>query len=288
MPLLGFGVYLIPAGAETERAVGAALATGYRHVDTAQAYGNEADVGRALRASGLARDEVFVTTKLASDRDDPEAELERSLERLGLDAVDLYLVHTPRGRAAARLAGDGAGPRARARPGASGSATSAPARSRVCSATATVPPAVNQVAVQPLPVPPPAARGMPGARGRARGVRPADPWARARRPGRGRGRRRHGRTPAQVLLRWSVERGVAVIPKSVREERIRENAAIFDFELGRRGSRPARSPRPHRRRRDRRRAPLVDVARADPSGATDGAEPGFGPARPLRRRSVKP
>jgi len=231
MPLLGFGVYLIPAGAETERAVGAALAAGYRHVDTAQAYGNETDVGRALRASGLARDQVFVTTKLASDREDPEAELERSLERLGLDAVDLYLVHTPRG-----------GPR-RAWPGMERALERGLTRSIGISnfsagevedllGAAVVPPAVNQVQFSPFRY-----RRRLLEACRAHGVELEaygslthgreldDPVVAAVAAD-------HGRTPAQVLLRWSVERGVAVIPKSVREERIRENAAIFDFELG--------------------------------------------------------
>ena len=231
MPLLGFGVYLIPAGAETERAVGTALEAGYRHVDTAQAYGNEAGVGRALRASGLGRDEVFVTTKFAAHSDDPAAELERSLERLGLDAVDLYLVHTPRG-----------GPR-RAWPGMERALERGLTRSIGISnfsagevddllGTAAVPPAVNQVQFNPFRY----RRGLleacrareveleaygPLTHGRELG----DPVVAAIAAG-------HGRTPAQVLLRWSVERGIAVIPKSVHEERIRENAAIFDFELG--------------------------------------------------------
>src|SRR5919112_4751145 len=97
IPLLGFGVWQVPDGRECEDAVKWALEAGYRHIDTAQAYGNEAGVGRALRDSGVPREEVFVTTKFNPGLSDPVAELEHSLERLGFDQVDLYLVHNPQG-----------------------------------------------------------------------------------------------------------------------------------------------------------------------------------------------
>ena len=97
MPLLGLGVWQVPDGPTCVQAVRSALELGYRHIDTAQAYGNEASVGRALRESGIARDEVFITTKFFPARTDPVAEVERSLQRLGVDAVDLYLVHWPEG-----------------------------------------------------------------------------------------------------------------------------------------------------------------------------------------------
>src|SRR5438105_3054508 len=90
LPRLGFGVWQVEDGPECEKAVGMALEAGYRHIDTAQAYGNEASVGRALRQSGLPREEVFLTTKFYPARKDPAAEAARSLERLGLDYVDLY------------------------------------------------------------------------------------------------------------------------------------------------------------------------------------------------------
>src|SRR5215208_5624664 len=94
IPLLGFGVWQVPDGRECEEAVAWALEAGYRHIDTAQAYGNEASVGRAVRESGVPRDEVFVTTKFFPGRKkDPEAEAQRSLERLGVDYVDLYIIH---------------------------------------------------------------------------------------------------------------------------------------------------------------------------------------------------
>ena len=95
LPMLGLGVWQVPDGATCERAVRWALELGYRHIDTAQAYGNEASVGKALRDSGVPRDEVFITTKFNPGRKDPVAEAEQSLRRLGVDQVDLYLVHWP-------------------------------------------------------------------------------------------------------------------------------------------------------------------------------------------------
>src|SRR5919108_6581103 len=97
IPLLGLGVWQVPDGAECVNAVRWALEAGYRHVDTAQAYGNEESVGRALRESGIPREDVFVTTKFHPRRDDPAREVEGSLRRLGVDEVDLYIIHWPRG-----------------------------------------------------------------------------------------------------------------------------------------------------------------------------------------------
>src|SRR5436189_401831 len=97
MPMLGLGVWQVPNGPECVNAVRWALELGYRHIDTAQAYGNEESVGQALRESGVPRAEVFITTKFYPARDDPAAEAERSLRRLGVDQVDLYLIHWPQG-----------------------------------------------------------------------------------------------------------------------------------------------------------------------------------------------
>ena len=97
MPMLGLGIWQVPNGPASVDAVRWALGLGYRHIDTAQAYGNEESVGKALRDSGLARDEVFITTKFYPGRDDPVAEARQSLRRLGVDQVDLYLVHWPQG-----------------------------------------------------------------------------------------------------------------------------------------------------------------------------------------------
>src|SRR6266446_7409872 len=99
MPLLGLGVWQVPNGPTTVNAVRWALELGYRHIDTAQIYGNEESVGRALRESGVPRDQVFITTKFNPSRKDAAAEVERSLQRLGTDYVDLYLVHWPQGGA---------------------------------------------------------------------------------------------------------------------------------------------------------------------------------------------
>src|SRR5256885_7619551 len=97
MPMLGLGVWLVPDGPECENAVRWALELGYRHIDTAQAYGNERSVGRALADSDVPREELFITTKFYPAREDPEREAEKSLERLGVDYVDLYIIHWPQG-----------------------------------------------------------------------------------------------------------------------------------------------------------------------------------------------
>src|SRR5258708_6373344 len=105
IPSLGLGVWQVPNGPTTVNAVRWALELGYRHIDTAQLYGNEESVGRALRESGVPRDQVFITTKFNPARKDPAAEAEHSLQRLGVDYVDLYLVHWPRGGATRALPG---------------------------------------------------------------------------------------------------------------------------------------------------------------------------------------
>jgi 2,5-diketo-D-gluconate reductase A len=230
MPFLGLGVWQVPDGPECANAVRWALELGYRHIDTAQAYGNERSVGQGLRESGVPRDEMFVTTKFQPRRDDPVAEAERSLERLGLDHVDLYIVHWPAG-----------GP-TRAWPGMERTREAGYARSIGVSnfgvddleqvlSTATIPPAVNQVQFSPYEY----REGLLDWCGRHGIVLEAYSTL-------GTGRylesetvarvaQRHARTPAQVLLRWCVERGVPVIPKSTRRARIAENAEILDFRL---------------------------------------------------------
>jgi 2,5-diketo-D-gluconate reductase A len=232
IPLLGLGVWQVPDGQETENAVRWALELGYRHIDTAQAYGNEESVGRALAASGVPRDEVFVATKFyprARSRD-PEAEIERSLRRLGLDHVDLYLIHWPEG-----------GP-TWAWPGMQRAHERGLARSIGISnfdvgeidallAEAEVRPVANQVQFSPFKY----------RRALLRACEERDIVLEAYSP-LTTGRKlddervaaiasRLGRTPAQVLLRWAVQRDIPVIPKSTKRERIEENAQIFDFEL---------------------------------------------------------
>jgi diketogulonate reductase-like aldo/keto reductase len=230
MPLLGLGVWQVAHGADTEQAVGWALESGYRHIDTAQAYGNEESVGRALRDSGVPRDQVFLTTKFYPARKDPEAEVQRSLERLGVDQVDLYIVHWPQG-----------GP-IWAWPGMERARQHGFARSIGVSnfsvselhqvmASAHIPPVVNQVQFSPFEY----------RHGLLEACRHRDVALEAYSP-LGTGRhlndpavteiaRRHDRTPAQVLIRWCLQRDAVVIPKSTHRERIIENAQVFDFSL---------------------------------------------------------
>jgi diketogulonate reductase-like aldo/keto reductase len=230
MPLLGLGVWQVPNGTECENAVRWALELGYRHIDTAQAYGNEESVGRALRDSGVPREEVFLTTKFYPRNRDPEAEARRSLERLGVDQVDLYIIHWPQ-----------RGP-TWAWPGMEAAHSSGYARSigvsnfsvqqlEEVTAVATSPPVVNQVQFSPFEY---RRRLLEACDERGIALEAYSPL------GTGRHLRdravteiaeRVDRTPAQVLLRWCLQRGTVVIPKSTHRERIQENGQIFDFVL---------------------------------------------------------
>ena len=230
IPLLGLGVWQVANGRECVDAVRWALELGYRHIDTAQAYGNEESVGQGLRESGVAREEMFITTKFSPSRQDPVAEAERSLERLGVDYVDLYIIHSPQG-----------GP-TWAWPGMERARELGYARSIGVSnfgvdeldqliAAATAMPVVDQVQFSPFEyrkvlLESCLERGITleaySTLGTGRHLR-SDTVAPIA--------QRHGRTPAQVLLRWCVERGIPVIPKSTHRERIAENARLFDFRL---------------------------------------------------------
>jgi len=230
MPLLGLGVWQVPDGPSCVQAVRAALELGYRHIDTAQAYGNEASVGRALRESGIPRDEVFITTKFQPDRRDPLRESARSIEQLGVDYVDLYLVHWPRGGATRAWPGMEA---ARARSYARTIGVSnfdADELDRVLDG-ASVAPVVDQVQFNPS-----AHRTALLDACTARGVAleaysPLGTGALLSDPVVAGVADRLGRSPAQVLLRWCVQRAIPVIAKSTHRHRIAENAQVFDFEL---------------------------------------------------------
>ena len=232
LPLLGLGVWQVRRGREAEDAVSWALELGYRHIDTAQAYGNEESVGKALRESGVAREEVFVATKFypGSKSRDPVAEAERSLERLGIDKVDLYLVHWPQGGPTWAWPGmEAAHERGYAR--SIGVSNFDVGELDAVLDEATVPPVVNQIQFSPFTH----RRGLLEA-GEARGVTleaysPLTTGRKLRDPRLAEIAARNGRTPAQVLLRWAVQRAIPVIPKSTKRERIAENAQLFDFTL---------------------------------------------------------
>jgi diketogulonate reductase-like aldo/keto reductase len=229
MPLLGLGVWQLRAGRPTEQAVLWALEAGYRHVDTARLYRNEESVGSAVAASGVPREELFIATKFHPRDPDLERAAEQSLRRLGLDYLDLYLIHWPTGdprrhwdemervteRGLARAVGVsnyGADDLAALRGGAQ-------------------PPLVDQVEFSPFQY----RRGLLRACEQAGIVLEAySPLTRGRdlrKPRVTAVAERVGRTPAQVLLRWAVQRGIPVIPKSANRERIIENSRIFDFSL---------------------------------------------------------
>lgn len=231
IPVLGLGVWQLPDGAATEQAVEWAFEAGYRHIDTATFYRNERGVGAALRRSGLPREQVFLTTKWLPVRRGPVAELQRSLERLGVEYVDLYLIHWPlpgRVRSGWR-AFEQLQERGLAR--AIGVSNFSASRLGRFLGSVRKPPVVNQMHISPLHFTPQllaycAAHAIvveaysPLERGRA----PRHPLIVAL-------AERHGRTPAQVALRWAVQHELVVIPKSGRRERIQENAGIFDFAL---------------------------------------------------------
>lgn len=230
MPLLGFGVWEIPDGSRTEDAVRWALEAGYRHVDTAQAYGNEASVGRALRAGGVPREEVFVTTKFFPGSRDPLREAEGSLERLGVDRLDLYLVHWPQGGATWAWPGMEAALERGLTRAIGVSNFDLDELAEVIGA-AHAPPLVNQVDFSPFSF---RRRLLAACEERGVTLEAYSPLTHGRElddPTVAEVARRVGRTPAQVMLRWAVQRGIPVIPKSTRRERIVENSRIFDFSL---------------------------------------------------------
>jgi len=234
MPILGFGVYQIPPE-DTERCVSDALEVGYRHIDTAAAYGNERAVGRAVAASGLPRDEVFLTTKLwihNSGEEGARRQLEKSIERLGVDRIDLYLIHQPFGdvyaswRAMERALADGL-------VRSIGVSNFHPDRLVDLIENNDVVPAVNQIETHPF-----FQRDRDQEVMREVGVQIESwgPFAEGKNglftnevlAGVGAA---HDCSVAQVVLRWLVQREVVVIPKSVRKERMAENFDVFGFEL---------------------------------------------------------
>jgi 2,5-diketo-D-gluconate reductase A len=234
IPQLGYGVWQVPAE-EAEQAVLTALKAGYRHIDTAAAYGNEEGVGRAVRASGLPREKVFVTTKLANGQHHrAEAAFEESLARLGLDYVDLYLIHWPMPqhdkyvqawKAMERIYRDG---RAKA---IGVSNFTVETLTRLMN-EADIVPSINQIELHPY-----FQQRQMREFHEANGIL-TEAWSPL---GQGRGllddpalrvlADKHCKTPAQIVLRWHLQIGNVVIPKSITPARIAENIDVFDFFL---------------------------------------------------------
>jgi len=235
MPWLGLGVFQVAGDAAAETAVRTAIEQGYRSIDTAALYGNERGVGRAIRAAGVPRDQLFVTTKVWNDdmrRDRVEAAFEESRRKLGLDYVDLYLLHwpvagkiTPSWQALERLHRAG-------RIRAIGVSNHLIPHLDELLAAAEVVPAVNQIEFHPYLQSRPLVEYC-----RAKGIQ-VEAWSPLMQAGAilhdpvlGGIAARHGKTAAQVILRWEVQGGVVTIPKSVHAARLAENADIFDFAL---------------------------------------------------------
>ncbi|MBM6402352.1 aldo/keto reductase [Phycicoccus sonneratiae] len=237
IPQLGFGVFQIDP-ADTVAAVTTALEVGYRHIDTAEMYGNEREVGEAIRRSGLPREEVFVTSKLNNGfhrPEDAERAFAETLEKLGLEQIDLFLIHWPlptlydgdyvsTWRTMASFVEDG-------RAASVGVSNFQPAHlQRIIDETGVVP-AVNQVEVHPF-LTNEAVRAADAEHGIA-----TEAWSPIAQGGVlddpviGEVAAAHGVTPAQATLRWHIERGDIVFPKSVTESRIRENFDLFGFSL---------------------------------------------------------
>lgn len=230
IPVLALGVWQVPNGDECVDSVRWALEAGYRHIDTAQAYGNEESVGEALRRAGLPRDEVFVTTKFMPSRKDPAAEAELSLKRLGLDYVDLYLIHWPQGGPTWAWPGMEKAQREGWARSIGVSNFSSAELGEVTSVAETAP-VVNQVQLSPFNY---RRRLLEEARRRNMVAEAYSPLGTGTHLGDAavhRVAQRVGRTPAQVLLRWCVQRDMVVLAKSTHRERIEENAGIFDFSL---------------------------------------------------------
>jgi diketogulonate reductase-like aldo/keto reductase len=230
IPTLGLGVWQVGNGRHCVKAVRWALELGYRHIDTAQAYGNEESVGRALRDSGIPRADVFITTKFFPGGNDPAAEVASSLKRLRVDYVDLYLIHWPqRGPTWAWPGMERAHALGYAR--SIGVSNFSVAELHELAAVASVAPVVNQVQISPFEY-----RRSLIRDDRERGIvtEAYSPLGTGTHLSNDAVRQvavRIGRTPAQVLLRWCVQHELVVLPKSTHRNRIEENAQIFDFTL---------------------------------------------------------
>lgn len=235
MPMEGFGVFQIPDATECEQAVSDALNAGYRLIDTAAAYFNEEAVGKAIKKSGLPREELFIVTKLwiqDAGYENAKKAFQTSLDKLGLDYLDLYLIHQPMNdyygswRAMEELYEEG-------KIRAIGVCNFHPERLADLCLYSKIAPMVNQVEIHPFFAQNEALKTM-----REFGVQPQawGPFAEGKfgifsNPVLTKIAEKHSKTVAQVVLRWNIQRGVVVLPKSVHKNRIEENLNIWDFEL---------------------------------------------------------
>ena len=233
-PRFGLGVYQSPPGQLTRKAVEYALKIGYRHIDTARIYGNESDVGTAIRESGIEREDVFVTTKLWNGDQGYEAALRacnESLKRLGLKYLDLYLIHWPVQNARAQswkalvqLLKDG-------KSRAIGVSNYTIHHLTGLLESSSVVPAVNQVEFSPFLYQKELLDYCEKHKIQLEAYSPLTQGDKLNHPTIRQIAKSHNKTPAQVMLRWGLEHKLVTIPKSIHEERIRENAQIFDFRL---------------------------------------------------------
>ncbi len=231
MPRLGLGVWLISSGKSCESAVRAALDAGFRHIDTAAFYGNEESVGKAIRDSGIARDEIYLTTKLwNSDHGNPERALDRSLGKLKMDFVDLYLIHYPvpeRLRSWRVLAGLRSGGKARS----IGVSNFTIRHLTELLADSDTIPAVNQVELHPYLYQRELLDFCHKKNIVIEAYSPLTHGERLNDPRLVAIARKYSKSPAQILIRWALQHDVVVIPKSAKRERIIEDADVFDFAI---------------------------------------------------------
>jgi diketogulonate reductase-like aldo/keto reductase len=230
IPVLGLGVWQAQDGPETERAVAWALEAGYRLIDTAQAYRNESSVGRAIRSSGIPREEIFLTTKFYPGSRDPRVEAEKSLARLGTDYLDLYLIHWPQGGPTWAWPGMEAASEAGLTKGI-GISNFGASEIQELLKVSRIQPAVNQIQFSPFEYRKALVDACEDAGVVAQAYSPLGTGRHLADPVVERIGAATGRTPAQVLIRWAIQKGLSVIPKSTHRERIVENFNVLDFEL---------------------------------------------------------
>jgi diketogulonate reductase-like aldo/keto reductase len=232
MPVLGLGVARMAEGAETEQAVLWALEAGYRLIDTAKIYGNEASVGRAVRKSGIAREEIFVTTKLwPSDFFRVRAALQKSLDKLGLAYIDLYLIHWPVPLVRSGIWKDFEKIYAAGLVRSIGVSNYSVKQLAALAAAADIPPAVNQVLFHPFSY---QKELLDYCKSNNIALEAYSPLARGRKldnPVIAQLARKYAKAPAQIMIRWSLQHGLIPIPKSSNKTRIFENTNVFDFHI---------------------------------------------------------